>query len=326
MILLVIILLIKLLGIILPVLISVAYFTLLERKVMAGIQRRRGPDYIGFLGLLQPFSDGLKLFMKENFIPIKANKYLFIFAPILFLSVSLINWSLVPFDLNIVIADIHLGILYVLSLSSLSVYGFIIGGWASNSQYSFLGALRSAAQMISYEISIALILFTVIIFSQSLNLSKLVLAQKSGWFIFSVFPIFIMFFVCALAETSRPPFDLPEAEAELVSGYNVEYSSMGFAFFFIAEYMNIIFISVICTILFLGGWLPPINWFIFYIIPSNVWLSIKIIIIIFMFIWIRASFPRFRFDQLMVLTWRVFLPVSFSFFFLALGISEVYKY
>lgn len=308
-------------SVIVPMLISVAYFTLLERKVMAGIQRRRGPNQIGILGILQPFADGLKLFLKENMIPIKANNYLFIIAPILFLSLSLVNWSLIPLSENTVISDMHLGILYVLSLSSLSVYGLIIGGWSSNSSYSFLGGLRSAAQMISYEIAISLIIFTVVVYAQSLNLSKIVISQETVWLIYGLFPIFIMFFVCALAETSRPPFDLPEAEAELVSGYNVEYSSMGFAFFFIAEYLNIIFMSVVCVLLFLGGWLSPINLLIFDIIPSNVWFCIKIIIINFMFIWIRASFPRYRFDQLMALSWRIFLPISFSCVVLVIGIS-----
>lgn len=223
----------KILAVTVPVLISVAYFTLLERKVMAGIQRRRGPSNVGVLGLLQPFADGLKLFVKENLMPVKANKYIYIVSPMLFLGVGLANWGIIPLGIKTVIADVHLGVLYVLALSSMSVYGLIIGGWASNSQYAFLGALRSAAQMISYEIAIALILFTVVIYAQTLNLSKMVIAQSyQGWYIYALFPVCVMFFICALAETARPPFDLPEAESESVSGYNVEYSSMGFAFFF----------------------------------------------------------------------------------------------
>jgi NADH-quinone oxidoreductase subunit H len=312
---------IKILLLILPILISVAYATLFERKVMAGTQRRRGPSVVGILGLLQPFADGLKLFLKEIFFPAKADKVLFIIAPVLFLALALINWSIMPFNVNAVVADLHLGILYVLAVSSLSVYGLILSGWASNSQYAFLGALRSAAQMISYEISLALLILPVVIFSQSLNLSVIVLAQYDVWFIFPLFPAFLMFFVSALAETSRPPFDLPEAEAELVSGYNLEYASMGFAFFFIAEYTNIIFMSFFCSILFLGGWLPPLNFFVFFLFPPIFWLALKSICIIFLFIWIRAAFPRFRYDQLMVLTWRIFLPLSVAFFLFTFGFS-----
>jgi len=223
----------KILVIIVPILISVAYMTLFERKVMAGTQRRRGPSVVGIMGLLQPFADGLKLFIKEIFLPAKANKMIFIFAPVLFLALALINWSVMPFTVNAVVADLNLGILYVLAVSSLSVYGLILSGWSSNSQYAFLGALRSAAQMISYEISLALLILTVVLLANSLNLSAIVLAQYHVWFIFPLFPAFVMFFISALAETSRPPFDLPEAEAELVSGYNLEYASMGFAFFFL---------------------------------------------------------------------------------------------
>jgi len=226
-----------------------------------------------------------------------------------------------PFKINAVIADLNLGILYVLAVSSLSVYGLILSGWASNSQYAFLGALRSAAQMISYEISLSLIILTVVIFTQSLNLSVIVMSQYTVWFILPLFPAFLMFFVSALAETSRPPYDLPEAEAELVSGYNLEYASMGFAFYFIAEYTNIIFMSFFCSILFLGGWLPPINLTIFFYFPPAFWFTIKSIFIIISFIWIRAAFPRYRYDQLMVLTWRIFLPLSVAFFTLSLCIS-----
>lgn len=315
-----IIYILKILVIILPLLISVAYLTLLERKVMAGIQRRRGPSYVGIIGLLQPFADGLKLMLKEILLPLKANKLLFIIAPIIFLALALINWAILPFNINAKVTDMNIGILYILAISSLSVYGLILSGWASNSQYAFLGALRSAAQMISYEISLSLIILTVVILTQSLNLTQIVIAQEKIWYIFPLFPAFLMFFISALAETSRPPFDLPEAEAELVSGYNLEYSSMGFAYFFIAEYTNIIFMSFFCSILFLGGWLPLTNWVLFFYFPSIMYLCIKALILIFAFIWIRAAFPRYRYDQLMTLTWRVFLPMAVSLVVLAYGI------
>jgi NADH-quinone oxidoreductase subunit H len=288
---------------------------------MAAIQRRRGPSVVGIFGLLQPFADGLKLFTKEIFLPAKANKFLFLFAPILFLALALLLWSVMPLKINAIIADLNLGILYVLAISSLSVYGLILGGWSSNNQYALLGALRSAAQMISYEIALALIILTVVIYAQSLNLSFIVLAQQDVWFIFPLFPAFLMFFISSLAETSRPPFDLPEAEAELVSGYNLEYASMGFAFYFIAEYSNIIFMSFFSTILFLGGWLPPSNFVLFFYFHSIFWFSIKSLFIIIVFIWVRAAFPRYRYDQLMTLTWTVFLPVSLAFFLFVCGLS-----
>lgn len=313
----------SILLVIFPLLISVAYLTLMERKVMAAMQRRRGPSVVGVFGLLQPFSDGLKLFSKEIFLPAKANKFLFILAPVLFLGLALLMWSTMPFNVNAVVADLDQGIFYVLAISSLSVYGLILSGWASNSQYAFLGALRSAAQMISYEISLALLVLTVIVFAQSLNLTNIILAQKDVWFLIPMFPAFIMFFISSLAETSRPPFDLPEAEAELVSGYNLEYASMGFAFFFIAEYTNIIFMSFFCTTLFLGGWLPLSSNFLFLVISPISWFSIKSLIIIFAFIWVRAAFPRFRYDQLMALTWSVFLPLSLAIFTLTLSISLI---
>ena len=312
---------IKTLVIILPILISVAYLTLLERKVMASMQRRRGPNTVGILGLLQPFADGLKLMLKEILFPIKANKFLFIVAPVIFLALALINWAIIPFNINAVLADLNLGILFILAISSLSVYGLILSGWASNSQHAFLGALRSTAQMISYEISLALIILSTISITNSLNLSTIAIAQYSIWFIVPLFPAFIMFFISALAETSRPPFDLPEAEAELVSGYNVEYSSMGFAFFFIAEYTNIIFMSFFTTILFLGAWYPVFNISILSVFSPTVWLSIKSLFIIFSFIWVRAAFPRYRYDQLMSLTWRIFLPLSAALIVFVFGIS-----
>lgn len=308
----IIIYVLKILVVILPLLISVAYLTLLERKVMASIQRRRGPDNVGIIGLLQPFADGLKLMLKEILLPLKANKILFIIAPIIFLALALINWAIMPLNINSKVTDVNIGILYVLAISSLSVYGLILSGWASNSQYAFLGALRSAAQMISYEISLSLIILTVVILTKSLNLTEIIIAQQTIWFILPLFPAFIMFFISALAETSRPPFDLPEAEAELVSGYNLEYASMGFAYFFIAEYTNIIFMSFLSSILFLGGWLPLTNVLICYYISPIIWISIKALILIFTFIWIRAAFPRYRYDQLMTLTWRIFLPTAIS--------------
>jgi NADH-quinone oxidoreductase subunit H len=311
----------KILVIILPILISVAYLTLLERKIMASIQRRRGPNTVGVIGLLQPFADGLKLMIKEILFPIKANKILFLTAPVIFLGLSLMNWSIMPFKANSVLADLNLGILFILAISSLSVYGLILSGWSSNSQYAFLGALRSTAQMISYEISLALIILTVVILSKSLNLSIIAITQQQIWFIFPLLPAFAMFFISALSETSRPPFDLPEAEAEPVSGYNVEYASMGFAFFFIAEYTNIIFMSFLTTFLFLGAWLPLFNISFFLYIPPILWLACKVLVIIFAFIWVRASFPRYRYDQLMSLTWRTFLPLSVSLVVFVLGIA-----
>ena len=307
---------------VLVVLLSVAFLTLLERKIMASIQRRRGPSNVGIFGLLQPFADGLKLFCKEILIPIKANRILFIIAPIIFLAFGLMNWAILPLNFGLVIADLSLGILFILAISSFSVYGLILGGWASNSQYAFLGALRSAAQMISYEISLSLLVFTVVILSKSLNLTTMVSMQENVWFIFPVLPVFLLFFISSLAETSRPPFDLPEAEAELVAGYNVEYASMGFAFFFIAEYTNIIFMCFLTIILFCGGWLLPATNFTFLtFFPTTFWLFIKASVLIIMFIWIRASLPRFRYDQLMTLAWRQFLIFSFVVFVFSLFMS-----
>lgn len=303
-----IITILKYLILIVPVLVTVAIFTVFERKVMGYIQRRQGPIKVGFLGILQPFADGLKLMIKEPVIPVNSNYLMYIAAPILTLLLSLINWILIPFDENVVISNINIGVLFILGISSLSVYGVIIAGWASNSKYAFLGALRSAAQMISYEVSIGIILITLLIGVGSLNLSNIVLAQEDIWFIIPFFPLFLLFFISSVAETNRHPFDLPEAEAELVSGYNVEYSSVGFAFFFIGEYANIILMSALNVILFLGGWLPPFNFNFF--LPPIVWFTIKIVLMIFLFIVIRAMLPRYRYDQLMILGWKVFLPLS----------------
>ena len=301
---------IKYLTIIVPLLVAVAYLTLMERKVIGSIQRRKGPNVVGIGGLLQPLSDGLKLFLKESIIPNHSNRILFLFAPVLTFLLSLISWSVIPFSQNFVFANINLGVLYLFAVSSLGVYGIIIAGWSSNSKYAFLGCLRSAAQMISYEVSIGLIIISVLLCVGSLNLIDIVNAQKDIWFVFSLFPAFLMFFISILAETNRPPFDLPEAEAELVSGYNVEYSSMTFALFFLGEYSNIILMSFFTVILFFGGWLPPFDFFLFSIFPNIFWFSLKILLFLFIFIWVRASLPRYRYDQLMRLGWKIFLPLS----------------
>merc|ERR1712083_541782 len=266
--------LIKLITIVIPLLISVAYFTLVERKIMGSIQRRKGPNVIGFLGLLQPLADGLKLFVKETILPSNANLLLFTLAPIMTFLLSLISWAVIPFSENCVLSDLNIGILYLLAISSLSVYGIILAGWSSNSKYSFLGAIRSSAQMISYEVSIGFIILSVVICSSSFNLTKIVLSQVNVWFFIPLFPMFLMFCVSMLAETNRHPFDLPEAEAELVSGYNVEYSAMGFALFFLGEYSNMLAMSSFTTILFLGGWYAPFDFLNF--LPGSFWFGIKI--------------------------------------------------
>lgn len=302
--------LIKFLGLILPLLIAVAYLTLMERKVIGSIQRRKGPNVVGVAGLLQPLADGLKLFLKETIIPSHANRILFLIAPALTFLLSLSSWAVIPFSENFVLSNINVGVLYVFAVSSLGVYGIIISGWSSNSKYAFLGSLRSAAQMISYEVSIGLIIISLLLCVGSLNLIDIVDAQKNSWFVFGLFPAFLMFFISALAETNRPPFDLPEAEAELVSGYNVEYSSMTFALFFLGEYSNIILMSSLTVIFFFGGWLPPFDFVGFYLIPGFFWFSIKVLFFLFVFIWVRASLPRYRYDQLMRLGWKVFLPIS----------------
>jgi NADH-quinone oxidoreductase subunit H len=303
---------IQILFIFICILIAVAFFSLAERKVIASVQRRIGPNIMGFAGVLQPFADGLKLFVKETIFPSNANLFIFLAAPILTFTLSLITWIIFPLNpyiLNI-ISNFHLGIIYLFAISSLSVYGLIMAGWSSNSKYAFLGALRSSAQMISYEVAFGLIILTIILFTGSFNLYEIILCQKNLWFIFPLFPLFLMFIICMLAETNRHPFDLPEAEAELVAGYNVDYSSMGFALFFLAEYSNMIMMSVFITILFLGGWYSPFN----LIIPSSFILIIKALLFMFFFILIRAILPRYRYDQLMNIGWKVLLPLSLSFF------------
>jgi NADH-quinone oxidoreductase subunit H len=301
---------IQILIVLVPLLIAVAYLTYAERKVIAAMQLRQGPMVVGPMGIWQPIADGIKMFVKETVIPTGANKVVFIMAPMVTFILATIGWAVIPFDVGLVIADINVGVLYLFAISSLGVYGIIMAGWASNSRYAFLGALRSAAQMVSYEISIGLIIINVLITAGSLNLTDIVLAQQGLWYFIPHFPMFAIFVVSILAETNRHPFDLPEAEAELVAGYNVEYSAMTFALFFIGEYANMILMSAICAILFLGGWLPPFNVAPFTWIPGPLWLIGKICFVLFIFIWARATLPRYRYDQLMRLGWKVFLPAS----------------
>lgn len=304
----------KVVAIIFPLIICVAYLTYAERKVIAAVQMRKGPNVVGPFGLLQPIADAIKLMFKEIILPKQANKVIFLVAPIVTFVLSLIGWAVIPFDQNIVLADINVGILYLLAISSLGVYGIIMAGWASNSKYAFLGAIRSSAQMISYEVSIGLVLITVLLSAGSLNVSKIVLASQSlPWYIELLsMPMAVIFFISTLAETNRLPFDLPEAEAELVAGYNVEYSSMTFAMFFLGEYANMILTSSMTTILFLGGWLPPFNLEFLKIIPGFIWFGLKIAFLLFCFLWVRATFPRYRYDQLMRLGWKIFLPISLA--------------
>ena len=301
----------KILIIVVPLLIAVAYFTIAERKIMGIIQRRKGPNVIGFVGLLQPLADGLKLFAKETILPYNSNIAVFLFAPILTFILSLIGWAVIPFSEQIVLADLNVGMLYILAVSSLNVYGIVMAGWSSNSKYPFLGALRSAAQMISYEISIGFVIVTIGVCTGSYNLSEIVLAQKNIWYIIPLFPLFLIFYVSMLAETNRHPFDLPEAEAELVSGYNVEYSAMTFALFFLSEYANMILMSALLTILFLGGW-GSLTYIVTYV-PESVIFSLKTILGVIFFIVTRATLPRYRYDQLMSLGWKSFLPISIGY-------------
>jgi NADH-quinone oxidoreductase subunit H len=297
-------------ALLVPLLIGVAYMTWAERKIMAAMQLRKGPNVVGPFGLLQPFADAAKMLMKETIVPTGASRVLFIMAPMLTFVLAMIAWAVIPVNEGWAIADINVGVLYLFAISSLGVYGIIIAGWASNSKYAFLGALRSAAQMVSYEVSMGFVIVTVLLCVGSLNLTDIVLAQKGLWFFIPLFPMFIIFFISTLAETNRAPFDLPEGESELVAGFFVEYSAMTFALFFLGEYANMILMSSLTTILFLGGWLPPfdvapLNW-----IPGPIWFILKICLCLFTFVWVRATFPRYRYDQLMRLGWKVFLPIS----------------
>lgn len=314
----------QILVIIIPLLISVAYFTLAERKILGAIQRRSGPDVVGVYGLLQPLADGLKLFVKESLLPSNSNLFLFLLAPVFTFFISLLGWSVIPYTKYSVFADINAGILYIFSISSLGVYGIILSGWSSNSKYAFLGALRSTAQMVSYEVSISFIIATITLCCGSFNLTKIIESQFLVWYVIPFFPLFLIFFISSLAETNRHPFDLPEAEAELVSGYNVEYSAMMFALFSLGEYSNMLLISVVNIILFFGGWLPILTCFNF--LPAATWLSFKILFFIFLFIIMRAALPRYRYDQLMSLGWKVFLPISLSYFLITICILTICNY
>ena len=299
----------KIIGVIMLVLGGTAYLTYAERKILGAIQIRKGPNVVGPFGLLQPMADGIKVLFKETIIPARANIWLFIGAPLFTFLFALAAWAVIPFDEGWVLANIHVGVLYLLAVSSLGVYSIIIAGWASNAKYPFLGALRSAAQMISYEVSIGLILVTVLLKAGSLNLSEIVLAQKEGWNVCGIlFPMFLLFFISALAETNRSPFDLPEGESELVGGFNTEYSAMIFAMFFLGEYANMILMSALTTVLFLGGWLAPVAELTF--IPGFIWFALKIAFCLFLFIWVRGTLPRYRYDQLMRIGWKCFLPLS----------------
>ena len=300
----------KILAIVVPLLLGVAYLTYAERKVIGAMQLRKGPNVVGPFGLGQPLADGLKLFIKETILPAGANRTVFIMAPMLTFILSLIAWAVIPFDAGMVLADINVGLLYLFAISSLGVYGVIMAGWASNSKYAFLGALRSAAQMVSYEVSIGFVMVTVLLCVGSLNLTKVVEAQQNLWFFIPLFPMFVIFFISILAETNRHPFDLPEGESEIVAGFFVEYSAMSFALFFLGEYANMILMSAMTAILFLGGWLPPLDIAPFNWIPGPLWLIAKICLVLFFFLWVRATFPRYRYDQLMRLGWKVFLPFS----------------
>jgi|TARA_B100000780_G_scaffold116228_1_gene81475 NADH-quinone oxidoreductase subunit H len=302
----------KILFLLVPVLVSVAMIVWLDRRIWAFVQKRQGPNVVGPFGLLQSLADALKYIFKEIIIPSSSNKVIFILAPIVTMTLALIAWAVIPFSEAQVLADINVGILYLFAVSSLSVYGIIMGGWASNSKYPFLGAIRSAAQMVSYEVSIGIIIINVLLCVGSLNLNDIVLAQQNLWFVIPLFPMFVIFFISALAETNRPPFDLPEAEAELVAGYQTEYSGMMYAMFWLGEYANILLMCAFGSILFLGGWLSPIELYPFNLIPGAVWLILKILLLFILFALVKATVPRYRYDQLMRLGWKIFLPLSLS--------------
>ena len=300
----------KILFLLIPVLVSVAMIVWLDRRVWAFVQKRQGPNVVGPFGLLQSLADALKYIFKEIIIPASSNKIIFILAPIITMTLALIAWAVIPFGEDQVLADINVGILYIFAVSSLGVYGIIMGGWASNSKYPFLGSIRSAAQMVSYEVSIGIIIINVLLCVGSLNLSDIVIAQKDMWFIIPLFPMFVIFFISALAETNRPPFDLPEAEAELVAGYQTEYSGMMYAMFWLGEYANILLMCAFGSVLFLGGWLSPVDFYPLNLIPGAIWLIFKILLLFFLFALVKAIVPRYRYDQLMRLGWKIFLPLS----------------
>ena len=306
----ILIIIFKIMLIIVPLLLFIAYLTYFERKVIGAMQLRKGPNVVGPFGLLQPIADGIKLLTKETIFPDNSSKFLFIFSPVLTFALALIAWAVIPVDYKVVLSDINVGLMYIFAISSLGIYGIIVAGWSSNSRYAFLGSLRSAAQMISYEVSIGLIIISVLLSSGSLNLTDIVLSQQNMWYVIPHFPMFIIFFISTLAETNRAPFDLPEAESELVAGYNVEYSSMSFGLFFLGEYGNMILMSSMSTILFLGGWLPPFESQYFDLIPGYLWFLMKVVLLLFVFLWVRATLPRYRYDQLMTLGWKLFLPLS----------------
>ena len=314
----------KITFILIPVLVSVALVVWLDRRIWGAVQKRKGPNVVGPFGLLQTVADALKYIFKEIIIPASSNKVIFILAPIVTMTLALVAWAVIPFDNELVLADINVGVLYLFAVSSLGVYGIIMGGWASNSKYPFLGAIRSAAQMVSYEVSIGIIIINVLLCVGSLNLTEIVNAQQNLWFVVPLFPMFVVFFISALAETNRPPFDLPEAEAELVSGYQTEYSGMMYAMFWLGEYANILLMCAIGTILFLGGWLPPLDIFPFNAAPGPFWMILKILFLFFLFALVKAIVPRYRYDQLMRLGWKILLP--FSLFYVVLTASYLFYF
>jgi NADH-quinone oxidoreductase subunit H len=315
-----ILIVLQIVAIIVPLLVSVAYLTYAERRVLGAIHLRIGPNVVGPFGLLQPMADGLKLLAKEPIIPSGANAVVFLIAPMLTFILAQVAWAVIPFSEGMVLADINVGVLYLFAISSLGVYGVVMAGWASNSKYSFLGAMRSAAQMVSYEVSIGLVIVTVILCVGSMNLSDIVMAQKTVWFAIPLLPMFVIFFISALAETNRAPFDLPEGESELVGGFNTEYSSMPFALFFLGEYANMILMSGMTSVLFLGGWLPPFDIAPFNWVPGPVWFGLKIAFVLFLFLWVRGTMPRYRYDQLMRLGWKIFLPFSLLWVLIVAGV------
>jgi NADH-quinone oxidoreductase subunit H len=320
----VILTILKSLALIVPLLIGVAYLTYAERKVLGAIQLRKGPNVVGPFGLAQPFADALKMMFKETIIPAGSDRILFMMAPMITFGLAVVAWAVIPVNDGWAIANINVGILYILAISSLGVYGIIIAGWASNSKYAFLGALRSAAQMVSYEVSMGFVIVTVMLCVGSLNLNDIVLAQRTIWFAIPLFPMFIIFFISGLAETNRAPFDLAEGDTEIVAGFFVEYSAMSFALFFLGEYANMILISATTTVLFLGGWLSPLPFVPFTLIPGVFWFLLKIFACLFVFLWVRATLPRYRYDQLMALGWKVFLPLSLFWLILTASVLEIF--